>query len=128
MNSAYDASAAPLIQSLGWPANCNLIQKETATRMYKSLNELAPEYVRNLFTRCSDSNGRVFRLTDTDLKLPLLKTSAGQKFFSYRGARLRLITISPKNRYPKRDYFTKPRPLILLEASGSLSIAITKAI
>ena len=25
----------------------------------------------------------------------------------------RLITMSPKNRYPKRDYFTKPRPLIL---------------
>ena len=37
-------------------------------------------------------------------------------------------TMSPKNRYPKRDYFTKPRPLILGEASGSLSIAITTAI
>ena len=40
----------------------------------------------------------------------------------------RLITMSPKNRYPKRDYFTKPRPLFLGEASGSLSIAITTAI
>ena len=56
--------------------------------MSKSLNELVPEYVRNLFTRCSDSNGRVLRSTDTDLKLPLLKTSAAQKSFSYRGARL----------------------------------------
>ena len=88
MNSAYNVSAAPLIQSLGWPTISNLIQKETATLMYKSLNELAPEYMRNLFTRCSDSNGRVLRSTDTDLKVPLLKTSAGQKSFSYRGGRL----------------------------------------
>ena len=28
MNSAYDASAAPLIQSLGWPTISNLIQKK----------------------------------------------------------------------------------------------------
>ena len=84
MNSAYDASVAPLIQSLGWPTISSLIPKETAT----SLNELSPQYVRNLFTRCSDSNGCVHRSIDTDLKLPLLKTSAGQKSFSYRGARL----------------------------------------
>ena len=88
MNSAYDASAAPLIQSLGWPTISNLNQKETVTLMYKSLNELAPEYMRNLFTKCSDSNSRVLRSTDTDLKLPLLKTSAGEKSFLYRGARL----------------------------------------
>ena len=88
MNSGYDASAAPLIQSLGWPTISSLIHKETATMVYKSLNELAPEYMRNLFTRCSGSNGRVLRSTDTDLKLPLLITSAGQKSFSYRGARL----------------------------------------
>ena len=88
MNSGYDASAAPLIQSLGWPTISNLIHKETATLIYKSLNDLAPGYMRNLFARCSESNGRVLRSTDTDLKLPLLKTSAGQKSFSYRGARL----------------------------------------
>ena len=79
MNSAYDVSAAPLIQSLGWQTTSNLIQKETATLMYKSLNELAPEYMQNLFTRCSDSNGRAFRSTDTDLnchfqKLALVKS------------------------------------------------------
>ena len=88
MNSGYDASSAPLIQSLGWPTISNLIHKETAALIYKSLNELAPEHMRNLFTRCSENNGRVLRSTDTDLKLPLLKTSAGQKSFSYRGARL----------------------------------------
>ena len=58
-----------------------------ASFSYESLNELAPEYMRNLFTRCSESNGRVVRSTDTDLKLPLLKTRASQKLFSYRGER-----------------------------------------
>ena len=70
MSSAYDASAASLIQSLGQP-----IQKETATLMNKSLNELAPEYMSNLFTRCPESNGRVLRTTDTDLKLPFLRAT-----------------------------------------------------
>ena len=88
MNSAYDASVAPLIQSLGWPTISNLIQKETATLMYKSLNERAPEYIRNMFKRCSESNGRKLRSTETNLKLPLLKTSAGLRSFSYRWARL----------------------------------------
>ena len=88
MNSGYDALVAPLMRSLGWPTISNLIHKESAALTNKSLNELAPEYMRNLFTRCSEKNGRVLRSTDTDLKWPLLQTSAGQKVFSYRGARL----------------------------------------
>ena len=83
MTIGHDASVAPLIQSLGWPTISNLIHKETATLIYKSLNDLAPGYMRNLFARCSESNGIVLRSTDTDLKLPLLKTRAGQKSFSY---------------------------------------------
>ena len=60
-----------------WPTMSNLIHKETVTLIYKSLNELAPENMRNLFTRCSENNDRVLRSTDTDLKLPLVKTNAG---------------------------------------------------
>ena len=43
--------------------------------------------MRDLLTRCSESNGCVLRSTDTDPKLPLLKTSAGQKSLLCRGAR-----------------------------------------
>ena len=87
-NSSYDASAASLIQNLGWPTISNLIRKETATLTYKSLNSLAPVYMRNLFTKYSDDRGRSLRSTETDLRLPLLKTANGQKAFSYRGAEL----------------------------------------
>ena len=87
-NSPYDASAAPLIQNLGWPTISNLIRKETATLTYKSLNSLAPAYMRKLFTKYSDDSERSLRSTETDLRLPLLKTANGQKAFSYRGAKL----------------------------------------
>ena len=87
-NSPHDASAAPLIQNLGWPTINNLIRKETATLTYKSLNSLAPAYMRKLFTKHSDDRERSLRSTETDLRLPLLKTVNGQKAFSYRGAKL----------------------------------------
>ena len=66
-NSLYDASAAPLIQNLGWPTISNLIRKETATLTYKSLNSLAPAYMRKLFTKYSDDSERSLRSTETDL-------------------------------------------------------------
>ena len=46
-NSPYEASAAALIQNLGWPSTSNLIRKETATLTYKFLNLLAPFTVKS---------------------------------------------------------------------------------
>ena len=87
-NSPYDASAAPLIQNLGWSTISQLVKKETAMLTYKSLNSLAPDYLRKLFIKCSDERERVLRSSDTDVKLPLLKTINGQKAFSFRGAKI----------------------------------------
>ena len=87
-NSPYDASAAPLIQNLGWPTISDLTRKETATLVYKSLNSLAPAYMTKLFTKYSDDRERTLCSTETDLRLPVLKTANGQKAFSYRRAKL----------------------------------------
>ena len=87
-NSPYDASAAPLLQNLGWPNINNLIRKETAKLIYKSLNSLAAAHKRKLFTKYSDDRKRSLRPTETDLRLPFLKTVNGEKAFSYRGAKL----------------------------------------
>ena len=87
-NSPYDASAAPLLQNLGWPSIKDLIRKETATLTYKALNSLAPQYLGELFSKCSEGSDRILRSTETNLQIPLLRTSTGQKAFSYRGARL----------------------------------------
>ena len=87
-SSPYDASAASIIQNLGWPTISDLIRKETATLTYKSLNSLAPHYLSKLFAKCSDDRERFLRSSGTDLKIPLLKTINGQKAFSYRGPKL----------------------------------------
>ena len=55
---------------------------------YKSLNSLAPDYLRILLLKCSDARERVLRSSGNDLKIPLLKTTDGQKAFSYQGAKL----------------------------------------
>ena len=87
-SSPHDASVAPIIQNLGWSTISNLVRKETATLTYKSLNSLAPDYLRKLFAKYSDDRERFLRSSETDLKIPLLKTINGQKAFSYRGAKL----------------------------------------
>ena len=87
-NSSHDASAAPVIQNLSWPTISNLIRRATATVTYKSLNSIGPVYMRNLFTKYLDDRERSLRSSETDLRLPLLKTVNGQKAFSYHGAKL----------------------------------------
>ena len=52
-NSPYDASAVPLLQNLGCPSIKDLNKKETATLTYKALNSLAPQYLGELFSKCS---------------------------------------------------------------------------
>ena len=85
-NSPYDASALPLIGSLGWLTIRELIDFETSKMVYKSLNAIAPDYLRNLFQKVSEATNRQLRNSKTDLRLPLLRTSTGQKSFAYRGA------------------------------------------
>ena len=75
------ASADPIIQNLGWSTISDLVRKETATLTYKSLNSLAPNYLRKLFAKYSDERERFLRSSETDLKMPLLKTTSGQRAF-----------------------------------------------
>ena len=82
-NSPYDASAAPQIQKIGWPTINTLVKKETATLIHKSLNSLAPDYLRNLFIKYSDDTECHPRSSDTDVRVPLLKTINGQKAFLF---------------------------------------------
>ena len=65
-----------------------LIDMETATMVYRSINNEAPDWFSTLFESLSQNAIKELRNTKTDLKFPLLKSSNGQKCFSYRGARL----------------------------------------
>ena len=66
----------------------DLIETETLKMVFKSKNQLAPEYLNSMFVKVSEFRNRQLRDSDTDLYVPLLKTARGQKCFSYRGAKL----------------------------------------
>ena len=87
-SSPFDASAAPLLQRLGWPSVQKLINKETGSMVYRSLNSLAPQYFSDLFVRLSEVHPRELRNSKTSLAIPMLRTGNGQKSFAYRGASL----------------------------------------
>ena len=54
--SSYDAPADALIEKLDWPTIAEIITRETATVVYKSLNGLALMYLSNIFLRNSIRN------------------------------------------------------------------------
>ena len=87
-NSPYEAPSQPLLEKLGWQTIKELINIETSMMVYRSMNNEAPSYLTSLLERSFQNTVSELRNTKTDLKLPLLKTSSGQRCFSYRGARL----------------------------------------
>ena len=77
-NSGYDAPVDALIEKLNWPTIVEIIQRETAIMVYKSLNGLAPTYRSNIFSR-NCTRDTVYSInSETDLQKPLFKTANGQ--------------------------------------------------
>ena len=50
------------------------------------MNDLAPDYLSEIFTKNSACSRKYLRNTATDIEVPLMKTCNGQQAFSYRGA------------------------------------------
>ena len=74
-NNAYDAHSLPLIEGLDWLAVKELIRFETATAVFKSVNQLCPDYMAQMLQRQREQAKRTLRNTETDLKLPLFRTN-----------------------------------------------------
>ena len=85
-NCSYDSSASALIKILNWPTVADMIKVETAFMVYKSINDLALDYLSGIFTKNSVCSRKNLRNTATDLHVPLMKMCNGQRAFSYRGA------------------------------------------
>ena len=83
-----EASALPLIGSLGWLTIRESIDFETSKMVYKSMNDLVPDYLRNIFQKVSEASNRQLRNSKSDLRLPLFRISTGQKSFAYKGAKV----------------------------------------
>ena len=62
-SSPYDAPSQPLGR-LGWQTIRELIDMETATMVYRSINNEAPDYLSTLFERLSQNTIKELRNTD----------------------------------------------------------------
>ena len=81
-NSSNDTPSMPPILNLDWETIDDFINQKIKTIAFKSVSNLAPQYLINLFTRNSHSSSHNLRNTDSDVQIPKKKTSNGQKFFS----------------------------------------------
>ena len=72
-NSALDTPAKPLLASLGLRSISELKEIKLKLIIYASLNDLAPNYIRQLIIRNSQPYCRALRNSDRDLRLPLEK-------------------------------------------------------
>ena len=106
--SSYDARSEPLLKDLGWLSVKEMIVKETSTMMHKSLNDLAPKYLSELFVRLSDFHILELRNIKISLAVPLMRTVNGQKAFPYRGTKV----------WNKLNNITKEAPSVYSFKSG----------
>ena len=59
-NSRYDAPSKHLLHKLGWKSIEELIADETKIMAFKSLNDLGPKYMHNMFTKTHISLSAIF--------------------------------------------------------------------
>ncbi len=86
-NSSYYSSGLKLVSQLGWKTIETLINEELQIMVYKSINGQAPQYLCDLLTKNSACTSFNLRNTSTDLRLPKMSSSNGQRCFSFRGAK-----------------------------------------
>ena len=85
-----DTPSADLFAKLNWLSFDKRIILQRGTLVYKCLNNLAPDYLCNIFTKLKDARSRITRAFTND-KLALqrkFRLAVGQKSFLYRGTHL----------------------------------------
>ena len=87
-SSSYDANADDLFVKLGWQKLNLQRDLKTATMVYKSLNGLAPDYLKSMFTNRSAISTYSLRNCEGKLAVPLPRTNFLKNSFSYNGALL----------------------------------------
>ena len=85
--SHFNALSLPLVKRLGWKTIDELIRNESNIMVLKSLHVLAPQFICNVFTKTSQLTSRDLRNLETDLRIPKIKSTIGQKCFSFQGTK-----------------------------------------
>ena len=84
--SPFDASSNHLLSTLSWERLSLRRKKQKAVMMYKTMNDLAPEYLQSLFSQRHSA----YNLRNSEGRLTLSKPSTNylKRSFSYSGAML----------------------------------------
>ena len=84
--SSYDTSADYLFKELGSKTLECQRQNGEAVMVYKSLNELAPDYLRSRLVDRSSVTNYQLRNIEASLAIPMPRTNFLKNSFSYSGA------------------------------------------
>ena len=84
--SNYDTDAAQLFERLNWENLSTQHDIQKAIMVFKSLNNLAPEYLCSKFINRSMTTPYTFRDSENKLAIPLPRTNYLRNSFSYSGA------------------------------------------
>ena len=85
-SSSYDTAADSLLEKLGWRKLDTQRKFEKAVMVYKSLNGLAPDYLRPMFIDRSSVTNYSLRDAEGKLAVPKPRTNYLKNSFSYNGA------------------------------------------
>ncbi len=79
----------PLFRDLKWLPLADRIRSHTATMMYKTMNNLAPQYMAEMFTTVNMVTTRATRSsTSQDLRIPKPHLEIFRRSFQYRGSKI----------------------------------------
>ena len=87
LDKAYDSPSAPLFKELKWLSWSERLLFHKAIIVYKSLNNLTPEYISSLFDKNS-TNYNLRSIENGDLILPKFKLMSFKKSLSYSGVEI----------------------------------------
>ena len=82
--SCYDAHTKPIFNKLGWVNLITKRKKQKAVMMYKTLNNLTPDYLKEMFTQKHTSHS--LRDSEKKLAIPQPRTDYRKRSFSYSGS------------------------------------------
>ena len=84
--SDYNTRSADILQDLGWDTLEQRRSKQLAISVFKSLNNLCPESLKNMFKPTSGVHSYNVRGASNNIFVPRPSTEAAKRAFSYRGA------------------------------------------
>lgn len=89
LSADFMTPSRTMFAELNWLTFPKRIEYHTCVMIYKAQNDLAPEYISNLFTKISDVHDRNLRCVNNDLlRVPKSRTSYYENSFTVSGAKL----------------------------------------